>query len=239
MPGDYPLVWWYNSPTDITYHSFNVVYVYVCSSVPTVFGNKQQHYMEMIKQMLTSCLAEQSEVKLTASQALQYWSLKKHVATLLSSLFSVARLLEGHSPVEPGSAKENVREWGSAHLVSNLSYIKDPKVVCCGLRSITRISGDSPFSQMNIYHQRRVFVTVQKIMHIPIPQSLDWGNFRFERQNFWLAQVFLQQLIIPASEWSSIGDFSINHSHPLHSNCTSGNPLLSQPSLVESHLRVG
>ena len=80
MPGDYPPVWWYNSPTDRTYHSFNVVYV--CSSVPTVFGNKQQQYMEMIKQMLTSCLAEQSEVKLTASQALQYWSLKKHVATL-------------------------------------------------------------------------------------------------------------------------------------------------------------
>ena len=56
--------------------------------------------------MLTSCLAEQSEVKLTASQALQYWSLKKHVATLLSSLFSVARLLEGHSPVDAEFTKE-------------------------------------------------------------------------------------------------------------------------------------
>ena len=150
MLGNYPPVWWCYSPTDITYHSFNVVYVYVCSSVPTVFGNKQQQYMEMIKQMLTSCLAEQSEVKLAASQALQYWSPKKHVATVISSLFSVVRLLEGHSPVEPESAKENVKEWGSAHLVSNLSYIKDPRLVCCGLRSITRISGDSAFSQMNI-----------------------------------------------------------------------------------------
>ena len=60
--------------------------------------------------MLTSCLAEQSEVKLTASQALQNWSLKKHVASLLSSLFSVVRLLEGHSPVEPESAKQDGKE---------------------------------------------------------------------------------------------------------------------------------
>ena len=37
--------------------------IYSCSSVPGIFGNQQMNHMELIKQMLLSCLAEQTEVR--------------------------------------------------------------------------------------------------------------------------------------------------------------------------------